>query len=65
LTQVTFHIFSITWVKCQLKRQRQLKKIRLISISLNNGNVIDISLGVALKQNLIYKINQTELAACV
>ena len=36
------------------------KKIGRIIISLNNGNMIDISLGVVLKINLIYKINQTE-----
>jgi len=60
LTQVTFHIFRITWVKCQLKRQRQLKKIGLTSISLHNGNVINISLEVVLKINLIHKNNQTD-----
>ena len=61
LTQVTFYIFSITWVKYQLKRQRQLK-IGL-SISLNNCIVIDIFLEVVLKMILIYKINQTEFVA--
>jgi hypothetical protein len=49
--------------KCQLKRQRQLKKISLISISLNNSNVIGISLEVVLKISLIFKINQTEFVA--
>jgi hypothetical protein len=51
--------------KCQLKRQRQLKKISLISISLNNSNVIGISLEVVLKISLIFKINQTEFVAFV
>ena len=45
---------------CQLKRQRELKKIGRIIISLNNGKMIDISLAVVLKINLVYKINQTE-----
>jgi hypothetical protein len=49
LTQVTFYIFSITWVKYQLKRQRQLK-IGL-SISLNNCIVIDIFFRSCIKND--------------
>ena len=43
-----------------IKKTKTVKKIGRIIISLNNGNMIDISLGVVLKINLIYKINQTE-----
>jgi hypothetical protein len=43
-----------------IKKTKTVKKIGRIIISLNNGNMIDISLGVVLKINLIYTINQTE-----
>ena len=43
-----------------IKKKKTVKKIGRIIISLNNGKMIDISLAVVLKINLVYKINQTE-----
>jgi len=38
------------------KKTKTVKKIGRIILSLNNGNMIDISLGVVLKINLILEL---------
>jgi hypothetical protein len=43
-----------------IKKTKTVKKIGLTSISLHNGNVINIFLEVVLKINLIHKNNQTD-----